>query len=161
MAKIGRRLETAVPRSNQQLETADHVAKRTRCAVIPIHDALGGIATTQEEQANGISVGLAAFRRDFREKASGTGGDGKTRFRLRGCEQHLDALFEGRAFICFVRKLAGQDEQDFLDAGERGTSQLHVRTGGRVERGRKNSQSSRTSRGATEEIKAHATVVVH
>ncbi len=117
MAKIGRRLETAVPRSNQQLETADHVAKRTRCAVIPIHDALGGIATTQEEQANGISVGLAAFRRDFREKASGTGGDGKTRFRLRGCEQHLDALFEGRAFICFVRKLAGQDEQDFLDAG--------------------------------------------
>src|SRR5579871_3746538 len=95
MAKIGRRLETAVPRSNQQLETADHVAKRTRCAVIPIHDALGGIATTQEEQANGISVGLAAFRRDFREKASGTGGDGKTRFRLRGCEQHLDALFEG------------------------------------------------------------------
>jgi hypothetical protein len=140
------------PRRHQQVESAQHFGERTRRAIVPGNDALGGVSPAQERQAHVRAVIQTAFVRNLREQASPAGGNRIPGLPGKRQAQHVETLAEAGARIVFMREHPWENEDDFIDRGKRCFSQREVGYGDRIECARQDSQALRLGFGPAEEL---------
>lgn len=136
-----RRLVGALTGGHQQVELAQHSGKGAGLAVIPIGDALGGVAPAEKPESHFLAVRGTAFRGDFHEQATVYGGNRKGRLVRQGGKEHFDPLIKRSASVLLVGQYPWQGEHDFIDARQGGPPQSEMGNGDRVEGAGQNAEA--------------------
>lgn len=127
--------EGALPRSDEEFELFELGSDRRVVSVVPVEDALGGVAPAEKSEAGVFSVEGAAFTGDFEEEAAFGDSDGESGFVRGGGGEHFKALLEGDLLVELVGKGFGHNKKHLfrLKRIEGGLCEGEVGAGGGME----------------------------
>jgi len=145
----------AMAGGDEHFEVGELAGEGFAGGVVPVDDALGGVAAADEEDAPGAG-GLAAGAGHFDEEAAGADGDVEAAGRGE-LQQPAESCFKRGALVVFVGEAAGEDEGDVGGPGASGFGQRQMRAGGRVPGGRHQGHERGAGRRSADEF--HAIIV--
>jgi len=110
MTQSRRRHVISISRRHQHFELLEHRRKRPRLPIIPSHDPFCRITSAKKSQIRFCTVSRPAFPRDLDKQATIRRSYGESGFLFDGCQEQLQAFFEGDAGIALMREFAWKDE---------------------------------------------------
>jgi hypothetical protein len=103
-----------LPRSDEEFELLELGVDRRVVSVIPVEDALGGVAAAEKSEAGVFSIIGPALAGNFEEEAAFGDGHGESGF-VRCCRgEHFEALLEGYLLVELVGEGFRHDKKDFF-----------------------------------------------